>query len=245
MTHGMTRWSNKALGRLTGFTYLIVVITGILSLVVVPQKFHHRDDPARTIAELQNDPTIYRLGIIIAVLLYLAYLALAFLFYYLLGHVSRRHGVAMVTLVALSIPLSFANLSNRSGLLELATNEHIVNSLPSQDLEAQTLFLLEQDLSGNLLVSVFWGLWLLPLGYLIFRSSLIPRVLGLFLIVGCFGYLTDFVGNLMSDSYRNSPLRDIIGIPSTIGEIGTCLWLLMAGARNEASGTSTVSTESV
>ena len=85
--------------------------------------------------------------------------------------------------------------------------------------------------NGLQVTQLFWGLWLLPFGLLVVRSKRIPTILGIFLIVGCFGYLLQVFGDLLVPAYADSMLARYVPLPAAIGEIGTCLWLLVAGAR--------------
>ena len=79
-------------------------------------------------------------------------------------------------------------------------------------------------------VTALWGLWLLPLGLLVFRSGFIPRFLGVVLIVGCFADLAVSVVSLLLPAYEQAiqPLRAL-----GFGEILIILWLLIKGAQTE------------
>jgi hypothetical protein len=96
--------------------------------------------------------------------------------------------------------------------------------------EALVLLFAELHTQGYLIVGIFFGLWLLPLGYLVYRSGYFPRVLGIMLMVGCFGYLTDaFVSSLFPSVGASVGLlfRSVAGI----AEISFLLWLLIIGAK--------------
>ena len=87
-----------------------------------------------------------------------------------------------------------------------------------------------------MLVSIiFWGLWLFPLGWLVFRSGFVPKILGVLLILGGFWYVSIFVGTVFDPGYQNTIFASIIGIisgiPSVMGELGTAIWLLIMGTR--------------
>ena len=79
------------------------------------------------------------------------------------------------------------------------------------------------------LASIFWGLWLFPLGWLGWRSGLLPHILGFLLMISCIGFLVEFAGPLFMTGYSDSLLHTIAGTPSSFAEIGTCLWLLIMG----------------
>ncbi|MGI9547365.1 MAG: DUF4386 domain-containing protein, partial [Flavobacteriaceae bacterium] len=65
----------------------------------------------------------------------------------------------------------------------------------------------------------------------VYKSGLIPKILGLFLMLGCIGYLIDFFGRVLMPEFNELTIAGYITIPASIGEIGTCLWLLIMGAR--------------
>lgn len=82
---------------------------------------------------------------------------------------------------------------------------------------------------GITIVQVFWGLWLFPFGYLVFKSRLIPRVFGILLMLGCVSYLIRFTGAILLPELD---IPSFIRLPTSIAEIGTCLWLLIMGAKD-------------
>ncbi|MFN2223009.1 MAG: DUF4386 domain-containing protein, partial [Candidatus Promineifilaceae bacterium] len=82
--------------------------------------------------------------------------------------------------------------------------------------------------AGYLIAQVFFGLWLLPLGYLVYRSGFLPRIVGVLLVVACFGYLVDVI------TYTLLPSSDVVVSEFTfIGELLLLLWLLVKGVNVE------------
>jgi hypothetical protein len=95
-------------------------------------------------------------------------------------------------------------------------------------LHAWVMVFLDLHEHGILIASIFWGLWLFPMGYLVFKSGYIPRILGVLLMIGCFGYLIDFV------TFFLFPNFDVIISGFTfIGELLLPLWLLFKGVNVE------------
>jgi Domain of unknown function (DUF4386) len=72
---------------------------------------------------------------------------------------------------------------------------------------------------------------LFPFGYLVFKSDFLPKILGVLLMLGCFGYLINFTGYTLISGYSKMGISFYISLPASIGEIGTCLWLLITGAK--------------
>ena len=112
-----------------------------------------------------------------------------------------------------------------------ARGAHYFQAFTTDQIHAKVMILLDSYGNGILVSSVFWGLWLLPFGYLVFKSGFLPRILGILLMIGCFGYLIDFFGGVLFHGYSETPIARFVNLPGSLGEIGTCLWLLIMGAR--------------
>ena len=80
-------------------------------------------------------------------------------------------------------------------------------------------------------IHVFSGLWLFPFGYLVYQSKFLPKIFGVLLMLGCFGYLINFMGETLMANYSKLGIGFYISLPASIGEIGICLWLLIVGCR--------------
>ncbi len=217
--------------RLAGLIYLVVVLTGIFSLAYVPGQLIVWDDAATTFDQISASEPLFRLEIVSGVVCYIAFLLLPLVLYRLLRSVNETYARLMVALAVVSVPLSLVNLQNKLAVLSLTSGDSYLNALSPEQLQAQVMFYLNQYDQGILLVSVFWGLWLLPFGYLVFRSGFLPKVLGILLMLGCLGYLTNFLGNSLVPGYSALGISSYVRMPATLGEIGTCLWLLIVGVR--------------
>lgn len=220
--------------RLAGMLYLVVVLTGIISLAYVPSQLFVPGDAGRTVGNIAASPGLFRLGIAAGFACYLAFLLLPFAFYRLLSHAHRGAAVLMVAFAVASVPISLGNMVNKLDVLTLLGQTSALAGEPSQQVQAEVMRLLARYNNGILVAELFWGLWLLPLGYLVLRSRLLPAVLGVLLIVGCFGYLVDVFATVLAPSWPTSTLARYVTAPASLGEIGTCLWLLVFGARNGA-----------
>ena len=219
--------SNKSTGRLAGLTYLVLVLTGIFSLMYVPSQIYVGDDPAATVANIRSSETLFRIGMAVEMVSYVAFLLLPLILFKIFHKVNRNASVLMVAFAVVSIPITFSGMLNQFSVLELIQS----SSLSASESEAEIMFYMHRYFKGHLVAQIFWALWLFPLGYMIYRSALIPRLLGVFLMLGSIGYLIDFFGRVISPEYRDLALASYITIPASIGEIGTCLWLVIMGAR--------------
>ena len=116
----------------------------------------------------------------------------------------------------------------------------LVAMIASEQLHAEALLAVSRYDNGLAITRLFWGGWLLPLGYLVLKSALLPRVLGGLLMLGGLGYIIDVFGDLLVPGYADSPLPAIVTRPAALGEIGTCLWLLIVGVRTQSLGEATL-----
>lgn len=223
----MNKISNKKTARIAGLLYLVVVITGIFSLAYVPSKLIVWDNPATTVSNIIAGETLFRLGIVSGLVCYTFFLFLPLALYQLLKSVHKNYARLMVILAVVSVPISFINILNKFAVLSLISDPGAVD-------QAQVMFYLNLYNSGILILNIFWGLWLFPFGYLVFKSGILPKILGILLMAGCVGYVLDFLGGaLFSDAYGNMGISTFVSLPGSIGEIGTCLWLLIMGAKDK------------
>jgi hypothetical protein len=221
--------ANKNTARLAGLIYLIVVITGIFSLAYVPSKLIVWSDAAKTFQQISESQTLFRMSLVSSIICYIAFLLLPFVLYRLLHSVNEIAAKLMVILAVVSVPISMLNLQNKYSVLTLINDTNYLKIFGESQISSKTMLLLENYDRGILIVSIFWGLWLFPFGFLVYKSGFLPRVLGILLMLGCCGYLVNFVGNTMSENYSGSLISNIASKPQALGEIGTCLWLLIRG----------------
>lgn len=221
-------------GRTAGLIYLIVIATGIISLAYVPSQLIVSGDPAKTVENIAASQGLFRIDIASGFICYVAFLFLPLAFYRLLSHVSLSASVLMVLLAIVSVPIALGNLVNKLDVLTLLSGKDYLAHYSVDQLNAAVMLALARYDSGVLVAKIFWGLWLLPLGYLVFRSGLLPKVLGVLLMLGCFGYLVDVFGATLFSEYSTTKLARFARVPASIGEIGTCLWLVIFGASKRA-----------
>ena len=221
----------SGMGRLAGLLYLVVVVAGIFSLAYVPGQLVVADDPQATLAKIAASESLFRQGIAAFLVMQVAFLLLPFALYSLLESSGRRAAVLMVVLAVTSVPLGLSALAHRLDLLSLFADPVVSRMLGSEQVRVEAVLSLEAYRNGLHVTKLFWGLWLLPFGWLVVKSRRLPRVLGALLMLGCFGYLLQVFGDLLMPGYADSAIASYVPLPAAAGEIGTCLWLLVFGVR--------------
>ena len=208
-------------GRIAGALYLVVVATGMFCLAWVPSQL------GTDVADAAARIGLFRAGIAAFMAMQVAFLLLPLALYRVLGDVDRRAATLMVALAAASVPIGLMALSHRMEALSLldSTAAHATAAV-----DAAFAASLQRYGHGLRIASLFWGLWLLPFGWLVLRSARIPRVLGVLLMLGGIGYVVKVFGGLMP-GFADSAFARYATLPAALGEIGSCLWLLAFGAR--------------
>jgi Domain of unknown function (DUF4386) len=223
--------TRKRQGRVAGLLYLALAVTSTVGLSI-PGSFMVRGDAAATAAKLALHEMFYRLCIVSDVASQVIFVFLVLAFFRLLRGVNERLAVLMVALVLVQVPMVFATTLVAMAPLAVLHGPAYWSSFDQHQLDAATMGFLRLREIGISAVTALWGLWLLPLGLLVFRSAFIPRFLGVMLIVACFADLAVSVVSLLLPAYEHTiqPLRAL-----GVGEILLILWLLIKGARTESA----------
>ncbi|MCF7749296.1 DUF4386 domain-containing protein [Bacillus subtilis subsp. subtilis] len=218
-------------GRWAGGVYLVVIATGIFSLAYVPSAISVADDPAATLANVIAQAALFRAGIAAFALEQVAFLLLPLLLFRLWAATHRRLAVLMVALAVTAVPIALAALAHRLEAVNLLTDPALARAVSPEHLQALALAALKGWSSHIFLASLFWGLWLLPFGWLVWHTRVIPRLLGALLMLGGLGYVLNVVGELLIPGYAATALSHYATVPAALGEIGSGVWLLLFGAR--------------
>lgn len=219
--------------RIAGLIYLGIVLTGIFSLMYVPFRLIRHDDASVTFQNLANNEMLFRFGVAGGLLCYTFFLFLPLFLYRLLKEVNANMAKIMVLAAVISVPMYFINAQNQLTVLSLIKSHSYLKSASAEQIQAQVLLYIDHYNSGMRLIHIFSGLWLYPFGYLVVKSGFLPKALGVLLILGCFGYLINFLSHVLIPGYSALGIASYISLPASIGEIGTCLWLLFIGVKEK------------
>lgn len=217
------------IARLAGAAYLAVAILGPFTLLYVPGRILVTGDASATVANLLAHQDLYRAGIAAGVVSQICFVTAILLLYRLLRDVGPVLAVAMAALILLQVPLGILSLTNEAATLALARGGEFLAAFSQPQRDALTLLMLKADKAGTLVSQVFWGLWLIPLGTLVWRSVYLPRWIGAWLIVNGVVYVVLSVVGLWWPDY--SRLAFSYATPAMFGELVLALWLLLRGLR--------------
>ncbi len=222
--------SNKKTARIAGLLYLIVAVCGGFSLMYVPSKLFVWGDATATANNIMASELLFRIDLTSGLTSMTCFILLPLALYKLLQTVNKKHAILMVIFALISIPITSINIVNKLASLMLLNGADYLKVLETVQLHALVMLFLDFYNIGNLIAHIFWGLWLLPLGFLVFKSGFLPRILGVLLIMSCFGYLISFSVKSLFPDYTaiTSPMLTFAGIV----EMSFCFWLLIKGIKN-------------
>src|SRR5215471_1335650 len=219
----------KKAARIAGALYLSMVITGPFSLLYVPGKLIVRSNATATAANVLAHDTLFQFGIVAGLFGQVLFICLAVALYRLLGEVNKTWARLMFGFVLVSAAVGFADELNNLGARILFRGGEFLSVFDKAQLDALGMLFIRLHGRGNMIAEIFWGLWLFPFGLLVFRSGFLPRWIGVWLMINCFGYLILFVTALFFPDYSDKAFLYLQ--PVLFGELAIMLYLLIKGAR--------------
>jgi hypothetical protein len=218
----------QRLARIAGLLYLIVGIGGAFA-EIVRVTVYKAGDAATTAENVATHAGLVRASVVADLVTTVAGLLTAMALYLLLKHVHANAARAMVAFLAVAAAMMALNLAHQFQALHVSDAAY-TSAFGAQGSDALVLFMLDLHHQGYLMTQIFFGLWLLPMGYLVYRSGMIPRVIGVLLMVGCFGYLVDTFARFTAPDL-GAALSPFAVAPAAIAEVSMILWLLMKGVK--------------
>ncbi len=232
--------SSKNPGRFAGVLYLLLSIPAVFALIYVPNKLIVSGNATATANNIAASESLFRLGIAAELISQIFFIFVALVFYDLLKGVNRRHATIMVVLILVSIPIAFLNELNAIAALVLVRGADFLSVFEKPQRDALAMLFVNLHGRGLDIAGIFWGLWLFPLGLLVYRSRFIPRFFGVWLLLGGFAYLCLSLTAMLWPQYRSQVFN--YGQPAFFSELAFMLWLLIKGARPPADATNLMST---
>jgi Domain of unknown function (DUF4386) len=211
--------------RMAGLLYLALALLSAFGLVYVPSMLIVPGDAAATAHNIVGSESLFRLGFVSNLMTFTVNIFVALLLYKVLKSVSKSASSLMVILILVGLAMAMLNELNQVVALLLLSGDYLTAFTPVQ---LQTLALLFLDIyqHGFSIAHIFWGLWLFPLGYLVFKSGFLPKMIGVLLVIAGVGYLVDFTLFFLFPT-----LTLTVSNFTFVGEVALILWLLVKGIR--------------
>jgi hypothetical protein len=219
--------------RIAGFGLLAMAVLGIFANFFVLESLIIEGNAANTIANIEESHGVFRLGIVALIIVALLDVLVAMGLYIVL-----KAGNASLALLATFFRMVYAgifgaaifNLAVASQLIEGTGN---LAAFQPDEISTQIMVALDTFRAGWAIGLIFFGLHLVILGYVVFRSGFMPKIIGVLLIIASFGYLVDSFAQILMPNYSEfeTLFLILVAIPGIIGELSLMGWLLLRGAR--------------
>ena len=223
--------SPRYLARIAGLWYLILTACSIFGVMYVNTQIYVPGDAAATAARIMDNESLYRMGIVSGLAGQASFVFVGLAFYRLFKSVDLGQARALLALVIAAVPVAFLDMLNKFAPLILLGDPAFQTAFDPSQLQALAMLFILLEKYGILIVGLFWGLWLMPLGILTYKSGFLPRLLGILLMINCVAYLADTVLAILAPDLRTM-ITPVMIVFQIIGEIPFLLWLLIRGAKN-------------
>jgi Domain of unknown function (DUF4386) len=215
--------------RIAGAIYLSMIFVAPFSMLYVPGKLIVRGNAAATAENILAHETMFRMSIFGDLIGQVIFICLGVPLPLPLRDVNKTWAMLMLGFVLVSSAVCFLNVINDVAALILFRGGDFLGVFDKPQRDALAMLFLRLYNYGQFIAEIFWGLWLFPLGLLIYRSGFIPRFIGVWLMINCFGWLAlSFTALFFLGNYNA-----LFGYlqPVLFGEMALMLYLLIRGAR--------------
>ena len=228
-------------GRVAGLWYLLLCIAGPLRLVYIPSKLFVHGDAAATVNNIAAHEWLFRFGIVGDLFGAVVLIFLVLAFYRLFKDVDQYLATLVVILGGvMPALLYFVNVVSDSGALMIARGgADFLSVFDKPQRDALVMLLLRLHDAQNTAAEMLWGLWLLPLGILVYRSRFLPRFLGVWLVINGIAYVVLCLTGELFPQYYNKAF--IISQPALLGELALMLWLVIKGSKPQPQNAAALS----
>jgi hypothetical protein len=229
--------STRNPGRVAGVWYLILCVLGPLRLIYIPSKLFVHGNATATANNIAAHQWLFRFGIIADLVGAVVLIFLALAFYRLFKGVDQYLAVLVVILGGVMPSLLyFVNVVSDAGALMVARGPDFLSVFDKPQRDALVMLLLRLHDHQNTAAEILWGLWLLPLAMLVYKSHFLPRFLGVWLAINGVAYVTLSFTGVLFPQFEGKVF--LLSQPALFAELAFMFWLLIKGARPPALDTS-------
>jgi len=223
---GMANLSAPARARITGIVYLLFFVTAIAGAIVMPVAGGPggpSGDAASIAKSIMTHQSAYKAGVALGLFSTAIYVALSGLFYWFFRPVSRT--LSLLAALFSVVGCAVGALGNLFLLapLEILRGSSYAKVFTADQLQSLVLLFINLNTQANHVALVFFGSFQLVLGYLIFKSTFLPRAIGVLIAIAGVGWLTFMVPPI------SSALLVYLEILGIVAEGLLMLWLLVLG----------------
>ena len=222
--------TKKREARVAGLLYLLMAVSGGFGIMYFSQNILAADDATLTAANIRSAGSMYDFAILCILICQVSFIFLVLSLDKLFRDVQSGWSRLMVVLVTAGVPIAMLNTLNLFAAREVAFAPDYLDGFSESQLDALAASFIRFHEFGILIVEVFWGLWLIPLGLLTIKAGFIPKAIGWFLLAGGLAYLLEVTIGIFDLQLKES-LQPLLMIPLMLGELSMIFWLLIKGVK--------------
>jgi hypothetical protein len=230
--------ANKTIARFAGLWYLILAITSGYSWMFITKIFVD-GNPTLTANNILGSESQYLIAIVSNIIGQISFIFLGLALYNLLKQFNKTYAMLMLSLILISVPVMFINIFLQTGSLLVLSRFDYLKVFTSDQLNSISMLLMNLNIVGVHIVEIFWGLWLFPFAYLVYKSNYFPKILAVLLVISGLGYVVGSLSSLILPEFYAS-IEKFISIPEALGESVMVLWLLIIGIKMSGENKSQV-----
>jgi len=221
----------KLLSRMTGTGYLIIFITGFFANFGVVESLIVKGDVTATVNNISTNITLFRWGMFSFILMVVIDTLLAWSLYLLFKPVNNNLSLLSGWLRLVNAGIFAVALYHLFNVLNLVTADFYQPALDNTNYKFMIMLSLDSFNFIWLIGLIFFGIHLLILGYLILKSTYIPKYIGILLLLASVGYLIDSFAVVLMPNYveYKDIFQMVVIIPGVLGELSLTLKLLIWG----------------
>jgi len=225
--------SIKKTARIAGVLYLIVAIAAFFGPMYVLPSLLVPGDATTTANNIMASESLFRAGIVSYLIIFLSEIVLSVILYVLLKPVSKTLALVATFFRLAMTTIHGINLLNQFFAMLLLSGADYLTVFETDQLHALVMLFLNAHEKGWSIGLAFFSFHVFFLGYLVFKSGYLPRILGVILILASLSYLIDSFANFLLLNYEHyeAIFALVVFVPAFIAELSLCLWLLWKGGR--------------
>ena len=220
-------------GRVAGFWYLLLIVIGPLRLIYIPSKLFVDGNAAATASNITAHEWLFRFGIVGDLVCGVILIFLVLAFYRLFKGVDQNLAVLVVIFGGvMPAIINFVSVVSDAGALMVVRAGDFLSVFDKPQRDALAMLFLRLRGQQTTAAEILWGVWLLPLALLVYRSRFLPRFLGVWLAIGGFAYVILSLTGELLPQYQEKVFT--YSQPAFFGELAIMLWLVIKGAKPPA-----------
>jgi len=210
------------------FLYPLWAVLGIFSLQYIPSVIIVANDALATANNIVNNELLFSMGIVGSLVVQLIHIAVVLVLYDLFKSVNKNQASLIVVFGLVGVPITMLNSLNQVAAALLAKGTGYLTAFEPAQLQSLMMFFLDLHNKGMVIAWLFWGLWLLPQAYLIYKSEYFPKIFSILMALAGLSYFFGTFAYFLLPNYATiAPIFDFL----TMGEVAFMTWVIFKGAK--------------